>query len=59
MRPQPLIAVSNVEASSLWYQRLLTNMRTARRGPEYERLVAKGALVLHRFDVEHHPMATP
>jgi hypothetical protein len=45
MRPQPLIAVSNVEASSLWYQRLL-RCESAHGGPEYERLVANGALVL-------------
>jgi catechol 2,3-dioxygenase-like lactoylglutathione lyase family enzyme len=55
MRPQPLIAVSDVEASSRWYQRLL-GCESAHGGPEYERLVSKGCLVLqlHRFDVEHH-----
>jgi catechol 2,3-dioxygenase-like lactoylglutathione lyase family enzyme len=55
MRPQPLIAVSDVEASSRWYQRLL-GCKSAHGGPEYERLVSKGVLVLqlHRFDVEHH-----
>jgi catechol 2,3-dioxygenase-like lactoylglutathione lyase family enzyme len=56
MRPQPLIAVDDVEASSRWYQRLL-GCRSAHGGPEYERLVAAdGALVLqlHRWDVEHH-----
>jgi catechol 2,3-dioxygenase-like lactoylglutathione lyase family enzyme len=47
--------VSDVEASSLWYQRLL-GCEGAHGGPEYERLVSKGVLVLqlHRFDVEHH-----
>lgn len=55
MRPQPLIAVKNVEASSLWYQRLL-NCRSAHGGPEYERLVSNEALVLqlHSFEVQHH-----
>jgi hypothetical protein len=55
MRPQPLIAVTDVEASSLWYQRLL-RCESAHGGPEYERLMASGALVLqlHRFGVEHH-----
>ena len=55
MRPQPLIAVSDVEASSRWYQRLL-GCESAHGGPEYERLVSKGVLILqlHRFDVEHH-----
>jgi hypothetical protein len=55
MRPQPLIAVTDVEASSRWYQRLL-GCRSAHGGAEYERLVANGALVLqlHRFDTAHH-----
>jgi catechol 2,3-dioxygenase-like lactoylglutathione lyase family enzyme len=55
MRPQPLIAVSDVEASSRWYQRLL-GCQSAHGGKEYERLVSNGVLVLqlHRFDVEHH-----
>ena len=55
MRPQPLIAVTDVEASSRWYQRLL-ECESAHGGAEYERLVANGTLVLqlHSFDVEHH-----
>jgi predicted enzyme related to lactoylglutathione lyase len=55
MRPQPLIAVSDVEASSRWYQRLL-GCRSDHGGPAYERLVSNGVLILqlHRFDVEHH-----
>ena len=55
IRPQPLIAVSDVEASSRWYQHLL-GCESAHGGPEYERLVSGGALVLqlHRFDVAHH-----
>jgi catechol 2,3-dioxygenase-like lactoylglutathione lyase family enzyme len=56
MRPQPLIAVTDVEASSRWYQRLL-GCRSAHGGAEYERLVGRdGALVLqlHSFEVEHH-----
>jgi len=62
MRSQPLIAVTDVEASSRWYQRLL-GCKSAHGGPEYERLVANGALILqlHRFDVEHHhgPIGDP
>ena len=55
MRPQPLIAVTDVEASSRWYQRLL-GCESAHGGAEYERLVSDGRLILqlHRFEVEHH-----
>lgn len=55
MRPQPLIAVSDVEASSRWYQRLL-GCESGHGGTEYERLLADGELVLqlHSFEVEHH-----
>lgn len=56
MRPQPLIAVSDVEASSRWYQRLL-GCKSDHGGPDYERLVdGDGTLILqlHRWEVEHH-----
>jgi catechol 2,3-dioxygenase-like lactoylglutathione lyase family enzyme len=55
MRPQPLICVDDVEASSRWYQRLL-GCKSGHGGREYERLVSGGklALQLHRWDVEHH-----
>jgi extradiol dioxygenase family protein len=54
MRPQPLIAVTDVEASSRWYQRLLGCL-SGHGGSEYEQLVFNGQLVLqlHRFEVEH------
>jgi catechol 2,3-dioxygenase-like lactoylglutathione lyase family enzyme len=60
MRPQPLIAVRDVEASSRWYQRLL-GARSDHGGAAYERLVApagKGAperliLQLHAWEVDH------
>ena len=62
MRPQPLIAVSDVEASSRWYQQLL-GCRSAHGGAEYERLVSGDALILqlHRWDIEHHhgPIGDP
>lgn len=63
MRAQPLVCVTDVEASSRWYQALLGG-RSDHGGREYERLVdADGGLVLqlHRFDVEHHhgPLADP
>ena len=55
MRPQPLIAVTDVETSSRWYQRLL-GCRSNHGGSEYEQLVSNDQLVLqlHRFEVEHH-----
>lgn len=55
MRPQPLLAVRDVEASSRWYQRLL-GCDSAHGGGEYERLVAGDSLILqlHAWDVSHH-----
>jgi catechol 2,3-dioxygenase-like lactoylglutathione lyase family enzyme len=55
MKPQPLICVSDVEASSRWYQRLL-DCQSVHGGAEYERLVSEGRLILqlHRWDVAHH-----
>ncbi len=63
MRPQPLICVQDVEASSLWYQRLL-GCDSAHGGCEYERLVTKdGKLILqlHSWEVDHHhgPIGDP
>ena len=54
MRAQPLIAVTDVEASSRWYRRLLGCQR-GHGGQEYEQWLANGQLVmqLHRFEVEH------
>jgi predicted enzyme related to lactoylglutathione lyase len=54
-QPQTLLAVSDVEAASRWYQRLL-GLTSDHGGPEYERLLAGGTLVLqlHRMDVGHH-----
>ena len=62
MRPQPLICVRDVEASSRWDQQLL-GCECGHAGPEYERLVSDGLLLLqlHRSDIEHHhgPIADP
>jgi hypothetical protein len=62
MRPQPLICVRDVAASSLWYQRLL-GCHSAHGGPHYEQLVSGGQLImqLHRWDVAHHhgPIGDP
>lgn len=56
VRPQTLITVRDVEASSRWYAALL-GLRSAHGGPDYERLLAgDGSLVLqlHHASVEHH-----
>lgn len=56
MRPQPLIAVTDVAASSRWYQTLLGCV-SDHGGKEYERLNSpSGTLImqLHHFAVEHH-----
>jgi len=52
---QTMIAVRDVEASSLWYQQLL-GFRSDHGGPHYERLLANDTLVLqlHQREVEHH-----
>ena len=55
MYPHPLIAVTDVEASSRWYQELL-GCRSDHGGPAYERLVSPAGLLilqLHAFEVEH------
>ncbi len=55
MRPHPLISVTDVEASSRWYQGLL-GCRSNHGGDHYEQLVFKGQLILqlHSFKVMHH-----
>src|SRR5947209_3627452 len=55
MRPQPLIAVRDVEASSRWYRRLL-GCQSAHGGEEYERPVSPDGLILqlHDWEVHHH-----
>jgi catechol 2,3-dioxygenase-like lactoylglutathione lyase family enzyme len=62
MRPQPLICARDVEASSRWYQQLL-GCRSDHGGPNYERLVTNGRLILqlHHWDMEHHhgPIGDP
>lgn len=54
MRPQPLICVNDVEASSRWYQQLLGCV-SAQGGPDYDRLEVGGRLVLqlHRWEEQH------
>jgi catechol 2,3-dioxygenase-like lactoylglutathione lyase family enzyme len=61
MEIQPLIVVTDVEASSRWYQAVL-GLESAHGGPEYERLVPPGGgaeefvLQLHARDTtDEHP----
>ncbi|BBF78033.1 VOC family protein [Acinetobacter ursingii] len=57
MTPQPLIAVHNVELSSLWYQQVLA-LKSGHGGTEYEQLLNKqGEMVLqlHQWQAHHHP----
>lgn len=61
MRAQPLIAVhdveaSSVEASSRWYQQLL-GCESGHGGREYERLMKNGEIVmqLHDWHADDHP----
>jgi catechol 2,3-dioxygenase-like lactoylglutathione lyase family enzyme len=62
VRPQPLIAVHDVRASSRWYSRLLQAERTSETMSSdhahiYDRLLCDGSLVLqlHAWDEEDHP----
>ena len=55
MKPQPLIAVADVVASSRWYQDVL-GFASGHGGKEYERLLHGQEMVLqlHRWDVHEH-----
>ena len=56
MRPQPLITVGDVPASSQWYQSVL-GLRSGHGGAEYEQLFnTAGVLVLqlHHWDAHDH-----
>lgn len=54
IRPQPLISVADVQASSRWYQELLS-LDSGHGGEEYDRIEAAGELILqiHKNDVGH------
>ncbi len=56
MQAQPLIAVKDVQASSLWYQGVL-GLQSGHGGPDYEQLTFKGRMVLqlHHWDAHDHP----
>lgn len=55
VRPQPLISVTDVEASSRWYQ-LVLGAVSGHGGKEYEQLLVDGVLVtqLHLLEEGHH-----
>jgi catechol 2,3-dioxygenase-like lactoylglutathione lyase family enzyme len=55
IRPQPMIAVTDVEAASLWYQQVL-GAASGHGGAEYEQLLVDGQLImqLHRLEIGHH-----
>ncbi len=56
MRSQPLIAVNDVQASSIWYQRVL-GFVSGHGGNEYEQLMFDGQMVLqlHHWDAHDRP----
>lgn len=56
MKPQPMVAVADVQASSAWYQRVL-GLASGHGGPEYEQLMSGGEMVLqlHLRDAQEHP----
>ncbi|MEV8374382.1 VOC family protein [Kribbella sp. NPDC056861] len=55
VRPQPMIAVTDVEKSSAWYCAVL-GAASGHGGAEYEQLVVDGEMVLqlHKLEVGHH-----
>ncbi|MBI1248859.1 VOC family protein [bacterium] len=56
MKPQPMIVVHDVEASSRWYQQLL-GCQSAHGGKEYEMIINdQGELILqiHLWEVHEH-----
>ncbi|MEP3210506.1 MAG: VOC family protein [Maribacter sp.] len=57
IRPEPILAVANVEKSSKWYQKLL-NCKSAHGGSIFEILTNENneqILSLHRWEVHGHP----
>jgi catechol 2,3-dioxygenase-like lactoylglutathione lyase family enzyme len=62
VRPQPMIAVTDVEASSRWYQ-LVLGASSGHGGKEYEQLHVDEVLImqLHLLEEGHHhgPIGTP
>ena len=55
VRPQPLLAVADVQRASRWYQRVLGGV-SGHGGNEYDQVLLDGAMVLqlHVLEVGHH-----
>ena len=55
VRPQPMIAVADVERTSLWYQQIL-GATSGHGGADYEQLLVSSVMILqlHRLEVGHH-----
>lgn len=55
LRPQPMISVTDVEASSSWYRQVLA-ATSGHGGEEYEQLLVDGVMVmqLHLLEEGHH-----
>jgi catechol 2,3-dioxygenase-like lactoylglutathione lyase family enzyme len=55
VKPQPMIAVTDVEKTSTWYCAVL-GAASGHGGAEYEQLVVDGELILqlHKLEVGHH-----
>jgi catechol 2,3-dioxygenase-like lactoylglutathione lyase family enzyme len=62
LRSQPLVAVTDVEATSQWYQQVL-GCRSGHGGPEYEQLMSGDELILQLHDWHednaHEPIGDP
>lgn len=56
MKPQPMIAVADVAATSAWYQKSL-GLASGHGGDEYEQLLAGDEVVLqlHAWHADEHP----
>lgn len=56
MRPQPMIALADVEAGSRWFQQVL-GLTSGHGGSEYELLMDGSEMVaqLHDWDADEHP----
>ncbi len=56
IRPQPMIVVADVEATSRWFQQVLA-VTSGHGGPDYEMLMDGDDLVvqLHRWEADEHP----